>query len=190
LRHGAKQIDEMASDPMGRLVGQSDCEQQTGFALVHGQDRLAVFCKHHQVGFPVTGSRTVGGLERAFCHGNTAFNEVLRASALPAAAAALALATGQIVPPAVVPGAGKLGIDEAIDALIGDHLAALFELEPAGDLLGGPSACEPLNDGCSQALVTFQARSLPAPRSRLLLSIAGFVPHLSALIALQFPRYR
>jgi hypothetical protein len=136
LWHGAKQIDEMASDPVGGLVGQPDRQQEAGFALVHGQNRLTVFCEHHQVGFPVAGSRAVGGLDRPFGHGNTAFNEVLRASALPAAAAALAFATGQIVPPAVVLGAGKLGIDEAIDAFIGDHLAALFELEPAGDLLG------------------------------------------------------
>jgi hypothetical protein len=94
LRQTAKQIEKMASDPVSGFVRQPDREQQAGLALVHGQDRLAVFCEHHQVGFPVTGSRTIGGLDWPFCHGNTAFNEVLRASALPAAAAALALATG------------------------------------------------------------------------------------------------
>ena len=36
LRHGAKQIDEMTSDPVGGLVGQPDRQQEAGFALVHG----------------------------------------------------------------------------------------------------------------------------------------------------------
>src|SRR5688572_3628502 len=94
-----------------------------------------------------------GSLERAFRQGNTAFNEVLRAAALSAAAATFALAARQISPPAIVLGAGKLGIDEAVDALIGDHLTAPFPLEPAGDLFGRPAACEPLNDGGSQALI-------------------------------------
>jgi len=157
---------------------------------MHGQDGLAVFCEHHQVGLPVTATDAAANLDRPFCHGNTAFNEACRASALPAPAAAFALAARQIVAPAIVLGAGDLGVDEAIDALVGDHLAPLLQGEPAGDLLGRPTACEPLNDGGSQALIAFQARALPPPGAGLLVGVAGSVPDLGAPIALQFPRNR
>jgi len=185
-----EQIDEMARNAASDLAGQSDRQQEARLALVYGQDGLAVFCEHHQVGFPVTAGFAVGGLDRAFCQGNTAFNEVSRASALPATAASFALAARQIVPPTVVPGTGDLGIDEAIDALVGNHPAALLACHPAGDLLGRPTACEPLNDGCSQAPIAFQARPLPAPRAGLLLGVAGSIPDLGAPVALQFPRDR
>jgi hypothetical protein len=135
LRQAAEQIEEMTSDAIGSFAGQPDREQETGLALVHGEDRLTVFCEHHQVGFPVTAGRAVGGLNRSFCQGNTAFNEVLRSAALPAPASAFAFAARQIAPPAIVPGAGKLGVNEAVDALIGDDLAAPLALESACDLL-------------------------------------------------------
>jgi hypothetical protein len=190
LRHDAEQIDEMAGDAVGRLAGQPDRQQEPGFALMHGQDRLTIFCEHHQVGFPVTAGHAIGGLDRPVCHGNTALNEVWRASALPAPAAAFALAARQIASPTIIPGTGQLGIDEAVDALVGDHLAPLLALEPAGDLLRRPAACEPLHDGGSQAGLAFQSAALPAPRLRLLLSVAGSVPNLGTTIALQLPRNR
>ena len=107
---------------------------------------------------------------------NHGLHQVSRASVLPATAFSLALATRQIVPPTVVPGTGDLGIDEAIDALVGNHPAALLACHPAGDLLGRPTACEPLNDGCSQAPIAFQARSLPAPGPGLLLGAVDLYP--------------
>ena len=189
-RHGAKQIDQMTGDAVGGLAGEPDRQQQAGFALMHGQDGLTVFCEHHQVGLPVAAGRSVGGLEGSICQGNTAFNEACRAAALPAAAAALALAARQVAPPAVVPGAGELRVDEAVDGLVGDHLATLFAFEPASDLLGRPSACEPLNDSGSQALISLQARALPAPGAGLLVGVTGPVSDLSPTIALQLPRDR
>src|SRR5262249_20627793 len=150
-------------------------------------DGLAVFCEHHQIGFPVAADLAVGHFTRPFCQGNTAFNEACGAAALPAATAALALAARQIASPAVVLGAGELSVDEAVDRLVGDHLAALFAFEPAGDLLGRPSACEPLNDGVSQALVSFQARALPAAGPALLVGVAGPVSDLGPTVALQLP---
>src|SRR5882672_56801 len=130
----------------------------------------------------------IGGLDRPFCQGNTAFNEVLRAAALPAPASAFAFAARQIAPPTIIPGAGKLGIDEAVDRLVGDHLAALVTLKPTGDLLWRPAACEPLHDGGSQALLAFQTGALPASRPGLLLGVAGSVTHLRTAVAVQFPR--
>ena len=136
LREAAEQLEEMPGNAVGHLVGQSDGKQQARLAFVHGQDRLTVFGEHHQIGLPVPAGGTVGSLDGAFGQGNTAFNEVLRASTLPAAAAAFALAAWQTAPPAIVLGAGKLGINETVDALIGDYLATPLAPEPAGDLLG------------------------------------------------------
>ena len=65
---------------------------------------------------------------RRSCQGSSAFNEACRAAALPAAPAALALAARQVAPPAVVPGAAELRVDEALDGLVGDHLATLLAL--------------------------------------------------------------
>jgi hypothetical protein len=76
LRYDAKQVDEMARDPVGSLAGQPDRQQETRLALMHGQDRLTVFSEHHQIGFPVTAGLTIRHLDRPVCHGNTAFNEV------------------------------------------------------------------------------------------------------------------
>jgi hypothetical protein len=74
----------------------------------------------------VAAGLAIGSLDRPFCQGNAAFNEVLRTAALPAPAAAFTLAARQIAPPTIVPGAGELGIDEAVDRLVRDHLAALL----------------------------------------------------------------
>jgi hypothetical protein len=190
LRQDTKQAEEMTSDAVRGLVGEPDCQQEAGLALVHGQDRLTVFCEHHQVGFPMTAGLAVGGLDRPICYGNTAFNEVRRASALPAATAAFALATRQIPAPAIILGAGKLGINEAIDALIGDHLPPMLDREPASDLLRRPTACQPLHDVGSQTCLTFQTGTLPAPRVGSLVSVAGSVPNLGTTVAIQLPRNR
>jgi hypothetical protein len=190
LRHGAEQIDEMTSDALRRLAGEPDCQQEAGLTLMHGQDRLAVFCEHHQVGFPMPPSLAIGGLDRPICHGNTAFNEACRASALTAAAAAFALAARQIPAPAIILGAGKLGVDEAIDALVGDYLTPMLDSEPACDLFRRTAACEPLHDGGSQACLALQTGALPAPRPGLLMGIAGSVPNMGPMVALQFPRNR
>jgi hypothetical protein len=43
LRHDAEQVDEMASDPVCRLAGQPDRQQEARLAFMDGQDRLTVF---------------------------------------------------------------------------------------------------------------------------------------------------
>src|ERR1044072_3269041 len=71
----------------------------------------------------MAGGPAICGIGRPFGQGNTAFDEACGASSPPAAKAALALAARQIVPPTVVLGTSHLGVDEAVDALVGDHLA-------------------------------------------------------------------
>jgi hypothetical protein len=190
LRDRAEQVDQMAGDAVGRLAGEPGGQQQAGLAVMHGEDGLAVFGEHHQVGFPMTAGLAVIGLGRPFCHGNTAFNEARGAAAPPAATAAPALAARQVAPPAVVPGAGELGVDEAVDGLMADHLAALVARQTAGDLLGRPSAGEPLEHGGPQALIALQPHALPASGTALLVGVTGAVSDLRATIALQLPRNR
>jgi hypothetical protein len=43
LRHDTEQPDEVAGNAVGRLAGEADRQQQTGFALMHGEDRLTIF---------------------------------------------------------------------------------------------------------------------------------------------------
>src|ERR1044071_133423 len=118
LRQAAEQPEQGPGNAIGDLVGQSNGEQQARLAFMYGQDRLAVFGEHHQIGLPVSAGGAIGGIGRAFGQGNTAFNEVLRTSTLAAAATAFVLAARQVTTPAIVPGASELGIDEAVDALI------------------------------------------------------------------------
>jgi hypothetical protein len=190
LWQGFEQAHEMAGDTGSDFAFDGDCEQEAGSALVHGRDRLTVFGEHHEVGLPMVGGLAVGGLDRALIQGTTAFDEACGASASLATPAALALAARQIAPPAVVCGAVDLGVDEAVDALVGDHLVSVLAGQSASDLLGRPAAARALQHRAAQAGLPFQARARSAPRSRLLLGIAGFVTDLNTPIAAQFPRDR
>ncbi|OKO74135.1 hypothetical protein AC629_35615 [Bradyrhizobium sp. NAS80.1] len=126
----------------------------------------------------------------AFCQRNTAFDEACGTAALLAAAAALALAARQIAAPAVLRGAPELGVDVAVDALVGDHSAAIVAGEPACDLFRRPALSETLQHRAAQAGLPVEARACPAPRSCLLLGIARLVADLPASIALQLTRDR
>src|SRR4030095_4484062 len=112
-------------------------------------------------------------------YGNTAFDKGGGTAALAATQATPALAARQIVPPAVILGAGDLGIDEAVDALVADDLAAGCAGEAAGDLLGRPTLGETLEDGSAQLGLAFEARARPAPRPRLFLGVTFFVSDLA-----------
>lgn len=140
---GFEQAHKVACDTGGELAFETDADQEAGGALVDGQDRLTVFGEHHQVGLPMAVGLAIGGLDRALIQGNTALDEACGASAAPATTAALALAARQIAPPGEVRGSSDLGIDEAIDALVRDHLAPPFAREPAGDLLGDQPRLRP-----------------------------------------------
>jgi hypothetical protein len=136
LRYGFEQAYEMASDTGGELAFDGNGEQQARGSLVDGQDGLPVFGEHHQIGFPVARDFAIGDLGRPFCQRNTAFDEACGAPASFAAVASLALAPRQIAPPGEVRRACDLGVDEAVDALAGDHPTATFPGQPACDLFG------------------------------------------------------
>jgi hypothetical protein len=143
---------------------------------------LAVFGEQHEVGFPVARDFAIGGIGRPFRYGNPAIDEACGTAAPSAAQAALALAARQIAAPAVVLGADDLRVDEAVDALVADHLAASLAGEPAGDLLGRPAFGQALTDGAAQVGLAFEARARPAPRLGLFLSVTRLVADLASAI--------
>lgn len=71
--------------------------------------------------------------------------------------AALVLGAGQVVAPGAVVGAPHLGVDEAVDALMADGDGGLLLLEPAGDLLGRPTALEAIEHQLAQLCIVLQA---------------------------------
>src|SRR5207302_8164736 len=121
---------EMADDTARNLAGEADAEQQTRGALMHGQHRLTIFGEHHQVGLPMSGDIAVGSLDRPLVQRNTAFDEACGTAAPLAAGAALALGARQVASPAEVRGASDLGVNEAVDGLVGDQLAAVVAGQP------------------------------------------------------------
>ena len=190
LRQVREEAHEMAGNTAGNLAGEADAEQQARGALMHGQHSLSVLREHHQVGFPVSGDAAIGRLEGPVCQGNTAFNEACRTAAPLAATAALALAARQVASPVELRGAGELSIDEAVDGLVGDHLAPVLAGQAAGDLLGRPAPAKTLQHRAAQDGLPCEASARPAPRSRPLLGIDRLVADLDAPIAAQLPRDR
>jgi hypothetical protein len=157
---------------------------------MQGEHGLAVLGEQHEVGLPMAGAGAIGGCWRSFGDGNTAFDEACGAAALAAAQAPLALAARQIVAPAVVFGAGDLGVDEAVDAFVADHLVANLAGKPTCDLLGGPALGQTLEDGTAQVGLAVEAGARPAPRLRLFLGVTCFVADLASSVAPHLARDR
>src|SRR5260370_3511484 len=171
---------EMCGDTLCRLVGRPGCQQQPRMAIVDGEHGLAVSGEQHEVGFPMAGGFAVGGGGRPLGYGNTAFDEGCSAAAPSATEASFALAAGEIVAPAVVFGAGDLGVDAAVDALITDHLTAHLPGQPAGHLFGGPGCGEAPENGAAAVAPPLHARARPAPRLALFVSATWFVSAMTA----------
>jgi len=187
-RQHFEERQQLFGDRLCGLIGRPGGKQDAALALMHGEHGLTVFGEQHQVGFPMTCGLAVGHGGRPLSDGNTAFDQACRAAAPAATQAALALAARQIVPPAVVFGAGDLGVDEAVDALVADHGAPGLAGQATGDLLGRPAFGEPLKHCAAQLRFSFEARARPAPRSRLFLGVTGFVTDVTAAIALELAR--
>jgi hypothetical protein len=181
---------QMRGDAIGGLVGRPGRKQEAGLALMNGEHGLAVLGEQHEVGFPMAGAVAVGDRRRSFGYGDTAFDQACGTATPAAAETALALAARQIVPPAVVLGAGDLGVDEAVDALVADHLVATLASESAGDLLGRPASGEMLENVAAQVGLAFEARARPASRLRLFLGVTWFVSDLAAAVAPHLARDR
>jgi len=128
--------EELVCGVLRGLAGLPCQQGHTGLPFVRDKDGLPWGGEHHEIGFPVAeGCAVLDGLGPQI-DGNTALDEVLAGAPAVSGGASFGAALGQIVAPGSVVGAADLGVDEAVDALIGDHLTAPLALEPAGNLLG------------------------------------------------------
>ena len=97
---------------------------------MEGEDHLTVGTKEHQVGLPVAGTPAVGGVQ-----GPVLGDEGGRAAAPASPVAPFELGSGEVATPGVFLLTGQLGVDEAVDGLVGDDLAARRQGQTAGHLL-------------------------------------------------------
>ena len=134
---GASAGDGVGGD-VGMLAGEAGEEHQAGVALTEGQERGAVVAEVHQVTLPVAKGGPVGGGGRALAERDPVDDVGGGAAALAPPEAALGLGPGQAASPGVVLGAGKLGVDKAVDALMGDHSPPRLAGQAFDNLLGGP----------------------------------------------------
>ena len=123
----------------------------------------------------------------SFGQGAPALDEGGRTATTPPPPAPFPLGPWQVVAPSGTSlGARGLGIDEAIDGLVGDDRRAPLPPEPARDLLWRPALFEPGEYLGPQGGIPVEAGPTPATSAGLFLGIAGAVTLLAGGIALQF----
>ena len=117
----AQQPGEGGGDRGRRFAWRPVGEQQAGVAFMHGQHGLARGAEEHQIGFPMARDLAVGGRGGPFLQGTPEVDEGSSAAAAAPAPAPFPLGAGEIVAPGPIRlGARGLGVDEAVDRLMGD----------------------------------------------------------------------
>ena len=187
-REGSQQLGDGIGHALGVLGGQGTGEQQAGVAFLEGEQGLALVAKEHQVGFPVAGSSAVVGFDWALGDVPTMADKGSGTAALAPSAAPLGLAAGQQVAPGIVLAAVDLGLNEAVDGLVGDDGASGFQSQATGHLFGRPASLEAGVDGVAQGGVSVQLGTAPAPGPGLVVGVAGPVAILARRVAIQLPR--
>ena len=135
-RQGREEGGDGVGDRRGGFAGGARGNQQAGVAFMQGQDGLAVDPEQHQIGLPVPGGAAIRDGVRPLGQRAAQGDEGGRAAAFEAASAAFRFGPGQIVAPRVLFLAGDLGVDEAVDGLVGDDRLLALPREAAGHLLG------------------------------------------------------
>ena len=182
---GPQQSGEGGGNRGGRFAGGPDGEQQAGVAFMYGQHRLAIGAEEHQIGFPMARGLAVGSGGGPFFQGPPVADAGGGAAAPAPAPAPAPLGAGEVVTPGPVRlGAGGLGVDEAIDGLVGDDGLARLPPEPASDLLWRPAVFEAGEHPRTERGIPVETGAAPAPGAGLLLGIAGLVALLAGGIAL------
>ena len=176
-------------DGGGGLPGGPRGNEQAGVALMEGQEGLAVDPEQHQVGLPVTGGAAIRDGARPLGQRAAQGDEGRRATAFEAAAAAFGFRPRQVVAPGIIFFAGDLGVDEAVDGLVGDDRPGVLPREAASHLLGRPAVLKPRQDRGAERAVAVELGALPAPRPGLLVGIAWLVALGGGCIARQFPSH-
>ncbi len=119
---------------------------------MQGENGLSVFGEQHEIGFPMARGAAVFGLYWPLSYGNTVFYESCRASTAAPTKAAFGLSPRQQSCPCVILGAGKLGMDEAVDGLVAHEGSARLGQHASGNLLGRPAASQAIENSITQGL--------------------------------------
>ena len=157
---------------------------------MEGEDHLFADAEHHQVGFPVAGTLAMGNLLGALGQRAPQLDEGGWAAAPATSVAPFGLGPRQVMSPGICLIAPDLGVDEAVDALVGDDPAASFPGQPARHLLWRPALGQAGQHRLPQPLIPLQPATIPTPGPRLLLGIAGLIPLGPRPVALQLPSDR
>src|SRR5947199_9683550 len=108
---------------------------------------------------------------RAPIDSHTSLDAIYQAGAFASTPTALAFATRQVVPPAMVLGGTDLRIDKPIDRFIADDRTSVLSLLSASDLSRRPALSQPLQDLGLKRRLRKQSASPPATAVSLLFSI-------------------
>lgn len=131
----AEPVEEHLGDVIRGLGFGSSCDHEAGISLVQSKYELSILGETHEIGFPVSWDRAVTGCGIAIIYAFSALNEACGTAAASTAPSTFAFGARQEEAPAVVFGAGDLGVDEAIDGLVGDAFRCVLALHATGDLL-------------------------------------------------------
>ena len=183
---GPQQPSEGLGNRRGRFAWGPHRHQQARVAFMDGQHRLPIGAEAHQIGFPVPRGLAVGGRGGPFLQGTPEVDKGSSAAAAAPAPAPFPLSAGEVVAPGPVRlGARGLGVDEAIDGLVGDDGPAGLAPEPARDLLRGPAVFEAGEHLRTERGIPVEAGATPAPGAGRLRRIHGPVALLARAVALQ-----
>ena len=188
VRERSQELGDGISHALGRFGKQGTGKKQAGVAFLEGEERLPSVAKGHEVGLPVTWIGAVVSFFGALGQGLAKVNKGNGTAAPASSAAPPGLATGQQMAPGVVLPAVDLGLDEAVDSLVGYEGAASFQSQATGYLLWGPASLQAGIDGVAQVSIPVQPGSPPATGPGLLVSVNGFIAFLAGGVAVQLPR--
>ena len=187
---GGQQAGDGVGGDIGMLAGEAGEEDQARVALSEGQEGGAVVAGVHQVPLPMAKGGAVGGGMGALAERDPVGDVGGRAAAAPAPKAALGLGPGQVVPPGVVLLPGHLGVDEPVDALMGDDPSPLVQRETPGHLRRRPARAQTGENLLAQRTVPLQPGAPPTTGVGLLVCVAGLVAQGAGAVALQLPSHR
>ena len=179
-RERGQHLGHGTGDWVCRLARLPQGDEQTGVALVQGEDRLPLSAEEHQVRLPVAGGIPSGGIPSGGIRGTLGqwpakLDEGRRVATLVSPPAAFRLGPGQVMTPGVVLLAGNLGIDETVDSLIGNDGPASLQGQASCHLLRRPVLPEAGEHLLSERIIPLQLGAVPAAGMSLLIGITRLI---------------
>ena len=174
-RYGQQEIDQGVCNGARRFLEHGLAQEQPRVALLEHQQRLSSVAEEHEVRLPVPRVEAVLDIWGPEGEG-LALVDIGIGVSPTTSEAPFGLASGQESEPGVVLGSIALGMDEAVDGLMGYEGAARFQGQATSHLLGGPASAQSPQDLVPQGRVAVQLGTAPATSSSLLLGIGGIIP--------------